>query len=80
MIESNNAKAQIIKNSIMYQGKGYSEVKTLLSMTNNKDLLDYIFYMNIMSLDKTTQSKLLVDIDSAMVNIGSGSGKSYSFN
>jgi hypothetical protein len=64
----------------MYQGKGYSEVKTLLSMTNNKDLLDYIFYMNIMSLDKTTQSKLLVDIDSAMVNIGSGSGKSYSFN
>jgi mRNA deadenylase 3'-5' endonuclease subunit Ccr4 len=45
-------------------------------MTSNKDLLDYIFYLNVQNLDKTQGANLLVGVDTARVNVLS-SGKGY---
>ena len=73
---SNTAKANITANTVDYQQKAYSSAKSLLSMTTNQQLLDYVFYLNVQSLDKTQGANLLVGVDSARVNVMS-SGKGY---
>jgi hypothetical protein len=78
MIVSNNARAQILNNTINKLGMAYTEVKNTIATTNSQELLDYIFYLNIMNLDKKSgNTKLLVDVDSALVDLQSQSGKGY---
>jgi len=51
-------------------GSAYTQVKSTIGTDKSSELLDYIFYMNIMALDKKTgNSKLLVDVDSALVDL-----------
>ena len=70
MIVSNTAKAQILKNTIGSLGQAYTDVKNTIGTTNSKELLDYIFYMNIMNMDKKMgNTKLLVDVDSTLVDL-----------
>ena len=73
---SNTAKADITANTVSYQQLAYNNAKSLLSFATNKDLLDYVFYLNVQSLDKTQGANLLVGVDSARVNVMS-SGKGY---
>ncbi len=75
---SNNARAQILSNTITKFGQAYTTVKTTIKTTNSQELLDYIFYMNIMNLDKKSgNTKLLVNVDSALVDLQGQSGKGY---
>jgi hypothetical protein len=77
-IVSNNARAQILNNTITKMGTAYSTVKNTIGTTSSAELLDYIFYLNIMSLDKKAgNTKLLVDVDSALVDLQKTSGKGY---
>jgi hypothetical protein len=77
-IVSNRARAQTLKNTITKMGSAYSTVKTTIGTTTPAELLDYVFYMNIMSLDKKAgNTKLLVDVDSALVDLQKTSGKGY---
>jgi hypothetical protein len=65
------------KNTVSKLGQAYNNVQQSINTQNNKDLLDYIFYMNIMGLDKKSgRTKLLVDVNSALVDLQS-SGKGY---
>jgi hypothetical protein len=53
-------------------------VRSTIGTAQSKELLDYIFYMNIMNLDKRGgNTKLLVDVDSALVDLQAQSGKGY---
>ena len=65
-------------NTVTKQMEAYSEVQQELQSTTSQGLLDYIFYLNVMNLDKKTNAKLLVDVDNAVVNMGA-SGKGYGF-
>lgn len=77
-IVSNNARAQILNNTISRFGQAYTKVKNTIQTTSSQELLDYIFYMNIMNLDKKSgNTKLLVNVDSALVDLQSQSGKGY---
>ena len=77
-IVANRARAQTLKNTITKLGFAYSSVKTTIGTTTPAELLDYVFYMNIMSLNKTSgNTKLLVDVDSALVDLERTSGKGY---
>ena len=77
-IVANRARAQTLKNTIAKMGSAYSTVKTTIGTTTPAELLDYVFYMNIMSLDKKSgNTKLLVDVDSALVDLQKTSGKGY---
>ena len=49
--KSNNARAEVLSNTIRSYSKSYTEVKGIIGTTSNKELLDYIFYINIMNLD-----------------------------
>ena len=76
-IVSNQARAEILNNTITKLGSAYSTVRTTIGTTSASELLDYIFYMNIMGLDKKAgNTKLLVDVDSALVDLKQ-SGKGY---
>ena len=76
-IVSNQARGQILNNTISKLGSAYSTVRTTIGTTSASELLDYIFYMNIMGLDKKAgNTKLLVDVDSALVDLKQ-SGKGY---
>ena len=76
-IVSNQARAEILNNTISKLGSAYSTVRTTIGTTSASELLDYIFYMNIMGLDKRAgNTKLLVDVDSALVDLKQ-SGKGY---
>ena len=69
-IVSNNARAQILNNTITKFGQAYTTVKDNIQTANSQELLDYIFYMNIMNLDKKNgNTKLLVNVDSALVDL-----------
>jgi regulator of protease activity HflC (stomatin/prohibitin superfamily) len=75
---SNNARAQILSNTITKLSQAYTQVRNTINTDQSKDLLDYIFYMNIMNLDKRGgNTKLLVDVDSALVDLQAQSGKGY---
>lgn len=77
-IVSNNARAQILNNTISRFGQAYTKVKNTIQTSSSQELLDYIFYMNIMNLDKKSgNTKLLVNVDSALVDLQSQSGKGY---
>jgi hypothetical protein len=53
-------------------------VKNIIKPGNSNELLDYIFFMNIMNLDKKAgNTKLLVDVESALVDLKAQSGKGY---
>lgn len=39
-----------------------------VNFTNSQTLLDYIFYVNLMNLNKLSDTKLLVGLDSALIN------------
>ena len=78
MIVSNNARAQILNNTISKMGSAYTGVRNIIGTSTSQELLDYIFFMNIMNLDKKAgNTKLLVDVDSALVDLQAQSGKGY---
>ena len=64
-IITNNATANITKNSITYQGWSYDYVQQKIGITNSSELLDYIYYMNLMSLNKNDPAKLVVNLNAA---------------
>ena len=69
------ALAEILEYSITKEKETYKHVKDSLAFTDNKNLLDYIYYMNLMKLE-TAGSKLLIDIEDSIVNLDSN-GKGY---
>jgi len=78
MIIKNNAKAQMINTTVSRMSQAYKQVQTTINTSTNKELLDYIFYLNIMNLDKKGKNnKLLVDVNSALVDLQASSGKGY---
>jgi hypothetical protein len=78
MIIKNNAKAQMINTTVSRMSQAYKQVQTTINTSTNKELLDYIFYLNIMNLDKKGKNnKLLVDVTSALVDLQASSGKGY---
>ena len=77
LITMNNARATIISNTITQQAKAYAQVKKTIGTTTPKELLDYIFYLNINSLDKVNgNGKLIVDLGDSTVNLNQV-GKGY---
>ena len=75
---SNNARAWVLNNTISKLGDAYKYVQTKIGLAQSQEMLDYIFYMNIMNLNKTqSNNKLLVDVDSALVDLEGLSGKGY---
>lgn len=67
---SNNAKAWVLNNTITRLSSAYKGAKGTIGLTTSQDLLDYMFYQNIMTLNKTaSNNKLLVDVDSALVDL-----------
>lgn len=77
-IVSNTARAQILSNTISKLGQAYTQVRSTIGTQDSKELLDYVFYMNIMNLQKKGgNTKLLVDVDSALVDLQAQSGKGY---
>lgn len=77
-VVSNNARAQILNNTITKLGQAYTQVKNTIGTSTSKELLDYVFYLNIMNLDKKAgNTKLLVDVDSALIDLQATSGKGY---
>lgn len=77
LITMNNARATIIANTISQQAKAYTQVKATIGTTSPKELLDYIFYLNINSLDKVNgKGKLIVDLGESTVNLNQV-GKGY---
>ena len=77
-IISNTARSTITANTVQKQQEAYSQAKSLLSMSTNKELLDYIFYLNVQGLDKTQGANLLVGVDTARVNV-MAAGKGYAY-
>ena len=69
----NEAQGNITRDTITYRGMAYDSLQEAVGITNTDDLLDLIFYLNIEGLD-SSKSKLLVGLDSALVNLGSGKG------
>ena len=71
----NAAVGNITKDTIVYRGMSYDVLQDTVGLDTTADLLDFIFYLNIENLD-SSRAKLLVGLDSAMVNLAS-SGKGY---
>jgi hypothetical protein len=69
----NNAKAVTINNTIFFEQKAYEDTSKILQMNAQSKLLDYIYYMNVMKLEKT---ELLIGLNNALININAGGGKS----
>ena len=67
----NNAKAKMLSNTIKSLSRSYTDIKSSINTQTSKEILNYIFYINIMNLDKSANSKLLVDVDSAMIDMKS---------
>ena len=44
---TNTNNAKMTKNTIMTESKTYKEAKTSLGFTTNKEILDYIFFLNL---------------------------------
>lgn len=72
---TNEAQGNITRDYITYRGLAYDNLQETVGLTTTDELLDFIFYLNIENLD-SSRSKLLVGLDSAMVNLAS-SGKGY---
>lgn len=55
--------ATMLNNTITYQGWAYQTAAEQIAFTNSTSILDYIFYINIMNLNKNSNAKLLVGLD-----------------
>ena len=80
-VYSNNITAYTLKNTVTKQAEAYTKAKQDLKLDNPKNLLDFIYYLNIMSLDKSSSggAKLVIGVDNPRVTLQE-SGKGYSFN
>lgn len=79
VIFQNNITAHVIKNTVSKQAEAYSQAKTSLKLDQPANLLDFVFYLNIMGLDKRSGStQLVVDVDRPRVTLGSQSSYAYS--
>jgi hypothetical protein len=63
---ANVAKKTCIANTISYEQKAYEDTQTLLGITAQDHLLDYIYYQNVMNLDDT---QLIIGLNNALINI-----------
>ena len=60
----------MIKNSVTKQAEAYSQAKTDLKLDNSKNLLDFIYYLNIMGLDKSAEgAKLVIGVNNPRVTL-----------
>mmetsp|Transcript_47398 Transcript_47398/g.34688 ORF Transcript_47398/g.34688 Transcript_47398/m.34688 type:complete len:89 (-) Transcript_47398:34-300(-) len=64
-----NAKTKMIADTISYQGWGFKNADELITFTTRQDLLDYVFYLNVMNLNKKLGAKLLVGLDTPVLNM-----------
>jgi hypothetical protein len=69
LIIQNDALAQMLNNTITYQGWAYQTANEQIAFTNSTSILDYIFYINIMNLKKNSDAKLLVGLNDARINL-----------
>jgi len=69
IIIENNAKTQIIHDTISYQGWGFQHADSMINFTTRQNLLDYVFYLNVMNLNKKLGTKLFVGLDSTILNM-----------
>lgn len=69
LLISNDAKAQMLNNTITYQSMGYSQAEAKVKFQNTTNLLDYIFYVNLMNLNKNLDTKLLVGVGETRVGL-----------
>jgi len=66
---SNEAKRITIQNTILYEQKAYEDTMRLLQLTPNSNLLDYIYYQNVMKLKN---SELIIGLNNALINVNPG--------
>ncbi len=66
----NEAQSQVINNTITSEKLSYTDASTILGLTPNDGLLDYISLMNII---KNKDSQLLVGLKNTMININAQS-------
>lgn len=60
----------MLKNTITSQNWAFNGATKKIDFTTNSNaLLDYIFFVNLMNLNKYSDTKLLVGLNSALVNI-----------
>ncbi|CDW85393.1 UNKNOWN [Stylonychia lemnae] len=78
-IYSNNINAKMIKNTVTKQAEAYTQAKKDLQFDNSKNLLDFVYYLNIMNLDKKKENnKLIIGVDNPRVTLQEV-GKGYNF-
>ena len=65
----------ILEYQVTKEKETYSSVKDTVGITSNTNLLDYIYYINMMGLE-SAGSKLLIDMESSIVNLDAN-GKGY---
>jgi len=66
---TNQAAADIANNTVTYQGEAYGYAKQKVGLSTNSQMLDYVYYLNLMGV-KDSGAKLLVGLDSTLVDIG----------
>ncbi len=67
---ANNAKALVLNNTISKLSVAYQQVKSTIVTKTSTELLDYIFYLNIMNLDKKVgNNRLMVNVESTLVDL-----------
>jgi hypothetical protein len=74
---ANQITANMIKNTVETQANAYAETKKALKFDTSSNLLDYIFYLNVMNLNQQ-DAKLMVGMDNARVTLRE-SGKGYDY-
>ena len=63
---SNIARKTCIANTISYETKAYNDTQNLLGLTAKDHLLDYIYYQNVMNMEKT---EFVIGLNNAFINI-----------
>lgn len=68
-VVSNQASASMSKNTITYQGWSYTDSCSILGLTETSDKLNFIFYINLMNINKANPNNLVVNLGSAEFNV-----------
>ena len=72
----NNVTANVIQNTVNKQSLAYQQAQTDLQLNSTNSLLDFIFYLKIMGLQKHGNTQLVVDVDRPRITL-TESGKGY---
>jgi hypothetical protein len=75
---TNAAIATILNVTSYYKGLSYADVQTSIGFESTTELIDYVYYSNIMELD-SDDTPLLVNMGVATIKLEGNSGKGYTF-